>query len=242
MTPPTVPNPYLEEFRAARHHPDREDWDFQWSFAHRYSWSVPTSKALVAIKLFATGGVVEIGAGTGYWANLLRGLSVDVVAYDAHPVETGRNGFHSSKKTTVPVASFTRVLRGGATACSRHPGRALMLCWPPHDWWNPNRTAAQKSMSDRALASYRGDQLIYIGQKAGGLTGSKTFHEMLSRDWVLARKLRMANFPGKPNALYLYTRRSSSVSLDNRVAPPVVPAVLPRSSPKSEIQMRFTRT
>lgn len=41
-----------------------------------------TETALAAVKSWARSGVVEIGAGSGRWANALRMRGVDVAAYD----------------------------------------------------------------------------------------------------------------------------------------------------------------
>ena len=40
----------------------------------KYAWACPDERALRALAHFAPGGVVEIGAGRGYWAKLLREL------------------------------------------------------------------------------------------------------------------------------------------------------------------------
>eukprot|EP00897_Mesotaenium_endlicherianum_P009382 jgi/Mesen1/8472/ME000478S07970 len=63
-----------------------------------YSWAVPTGEAIDAIVKSAPGGVLEIGAGTGYWAHLLRQRGVQVAAYDLQPLDgdnPGTNGHHS---------------------------------------------------------------------------------------------------------------------------------------------------
>ncbi|GJP35479.1 hypothetical protein CLOM_g19996 [Closterium sp. NIES-68] len=56
-----------------------------------YAWAVPTEAALAAIKSAAgEEGIVEVGAGTGYWAALLRRRGVDVAAYDWTPLDSCR--------------------------------------------------------------------------------------------------------------------------------------------------------
>uniref|UniRef100_A0AAV1UJU6 Uncharacterized protein n=1 Tax=Peronospora matthiolae TaxID=2874970 RepID=A0AAV1UJU6_9STRA len=50
--------------------------------AMRYSWAIPDERALQIIKHY--GPIVEMGAGSGYWARLLQDRGVDVVAYDLH--------------------------------------------------------------------------------------------------------------------------------------------------------------
>eukprot|EP00271_Cylindrocystis_brebissonii_P019739 TRINITY_DN6186_c0_g1_i1.p1 TRINITY_DN6186_c0_g1~~TRINITY_DN6186_c0_g1_i1.p1 ORF type:complete len:542 (-),score=66.17 TRINITY_DN6186_c0_g1_i1:227-1852(-) len=61
-----------------------------------YSWAVPTEEALAAIAAAAPNGLVEMGAGTGYWAMLLRQRGVAVAAYDRRPMDDNRtNGHHA---------------------------------------------------------------------------------------------------------------------------------------------------
>jgi len=189
-----VPNPWLDSLRLARNDECQWQWDFRHSFTHKYSWSAPTQPALDLIKSFSPDGVVEIGAGTGYWASLLRAMGVDVVAVDASPVELGKNRHHRESK------SWTRVRRGYATVAGLYPKRTLMLCWPPHN----------RPMSHLALKHFRGERLIYIGQPRGGLTGTDAFHQALADDWTLVSRKRLLNFREIQDAMYLYRRRNVS--------------------------------
>ncbi|CEG41978.1 uncharacterized protein PHALS_12285 [Plasmopara halstedii] len=50
------------------------------SVAMKYSWAIPDERALQIIKHY--GPIVEMGAGSGYWARLLQLRGVDVIAYD----------------------------------------------------------------------------------------------------------------------------------------------------------------
>ena len=115
----------------------------------RYSWAVPTEEALDAIAAVAP--IVEVGAGTGYWARLLRDRGVDVVAYDvAPPGGRALNGWHSG----ATASTWTDVLRGDAWRAASHPDRTLMVCWPPYG----------TPMAATALSAYRGDRVVYIGE------------------------------------------------------------------------------
>eukprot|EP00854_Cymbomonas_tetramitiformis_P002960 gene2960-3775_t len=61
-----------------------------------FSWAVPSTEAIHCIHEAAPGGVVEIGAGTGYWAHLLRLHGTAIAAYDIHPTDgSERNGHHA---------------------------------------------------------------------------------------------------------------------------------------------------
>ncbi|MFB7858748.1 hypothetical protein [Rhodococcus qingshengii] len=136
------------------------------SLSKTYAWSIPTPGDLTWITQILDGrAVVEVGAGTGYWAWQLEQCGIDVAAYDPNPVDED-NRYCSG-------GPYTTVLRQDASAAAHHPDRALLLVWPPYD----DPAAAH------ALASYSGDLLIYAGEGDGGCTGDDTFHELLGREW-----------------------------------------------------------
>jgi hypothetical protein len=118
------------------------DEDFQGP-RRRYAWAVPNWAALTAIDHRSPFGVVEIGAGGGYWAYELRRAGVNVLAYDIDP--DGFQGWYTGQ-------AWTRVLPGSHRVAARHPDRTLLLCWPDGAW------------ADQAVDSYRGDTIVYVGQ------------------------------------------------------------------------------
>jgi hypothetical protein len=92
--------------------------------AQRYSYVLPDDRSLAA--LASLGPLVEVGAGTGYWACRLRARGVDIVAIDDAPPDGERtNRYHAR------TATWTEVLAGDHTELMRYSDRALFLCWPP---------------------------------------------------------------------------------------------------------------
>jgi len=151
-----------------------------------HSWAVPTDEALEAIAKYSPGGVVEIGAGTRYWAGLLRDRGVDVVAYDVAPYD---NVQAQAKWSEVNVGNHLNVLK--------HPDRTLMLCWPPYN----------TPMAVMALRRFKGDTVVYIGESAGGCNGDEDFHEMLDTSWEEKKCVSLPQWPGIRDDLYVYSRR-----------------------------------
>ena len=117
----------------------------------QWSWSVPSEAALAAIGRYSP--LVELGAGNGHWANLLRRRGADVLAYDtrlwsdayggdragAAGSSGGESGVVGSGGVGGVVAGEelmgTReadVLEGGPECASSHSDRALMLAWPDY--------------------------------------------------------------------------------------------------------------
>ena len=75
----------------------------------RYAWACPDSRALRA--LASCGPLVEVGAGHGYWASLLRARGADVLAFDL--IGTGADGSASGGKAA-----------GGAAEAKKRKGAA----------------------------------------------------------------------------------------------------------------------
>jgi len=99
--------------------------------------------------LSSLGPLVEIGAGTGYWAGKLRARGVDIIAFDQAPPDGDwPNRYHGQTPT------WTQVLQGGLTVLSAHRDRALFLCWPP-----------LFSALGECLSFYPGNTVAYIGDE-----------------------------------------------------------------------------
>jgi hypothetical protein len=113
--------------------------------AQRYSYVFPDAHLVNA--LGELGPLVEMGAGTGYWAGQLRARGADVVAFDQAPPDgDAPNRYHRRTPT------WTHVLQGDQTVLTEHADRALFLCWPP----------LFSSLGD-CLQFYEGDTVACIG-------------------------------------------------------------------------------
>jgi hypothetical protein len=161
-----------------------------------FSWAVPDDAALAAIASASPRGVVEVGAGTGYWAALLRHRGVDVAAFDAAPLDSElHNGHHALLGHDEPPPPFTRVQLGdAATAAAAHPGRTLLLCWPPPEERHASAPSSQPSMAVDALAAYAGERVVYIGDERG-TTAGPAFHAALARSWALEARVDVPRWP-----------------------------------------------
>lgn len=68
----------------------------------KYSWAIAAPQAIAFIVETLNGrSVVEMGAGTGYWAWMLEQCGVSVIAYDIAPPARAKNDWHSPRKTVV---------------------------------------------------------------------------------------------------------------------------------------------
>lgn len=129
-----------------------------------YTWSIPSPGDIAWIKEQLAGrDVVEIGAGTGYWAWQLSQADVSVHAYDLKP---GGNHYCGD-------VIYHPVFRGGPEMAASHAECALLLCWPPYD----------SPMAADALKAYTGDLVFSIGEPEGGCTGNDEYFALLGKEF-----------------------------------------------------------
>jgi hypothetical protein len=85
----------------------------------------------------------------------------------------------------------------GVAAVRAHPGRTLLLCWPP-----PEDDAAGYDV----LRAYRGDVLLYVGGDADGPAGSPRFHRELALNWTVEEEVAIPVWPGLRDRLSVLRR------------------------------------
>ncbi len=134
-----------------------------------YSFAIPCEAALRLIAACSPAGVIELGAGTGYWALMLRTMGVEVQAFDVfgsggYSLDIGK---HSEVRRWDNPAKYFRRLPAG------EPWPTLLMVWPSlnHPW------------AYDALQRYRGDTVVYVGEGFGGCTADDLFHQELDRAW-----------------------------------------------------------
>lgn len=161
--------------------------DARWHFVHKYTWAIPSEKALAKITEYAP--IVEIGAGAGFWAMMLKNRGVNIVAFDRMPPNLGTNTY-TEKNLWFPVQP------GDVDVLERYPDRTLLISWPP-----------MTSFAWSALEAYRGRHVIYIGEGWSGCTASDEFHEMLKRDFEHVESVNIPTWPGYHDDLSVWRRK-----------------------------------
>lgn len=200
----TIINPYLTEYAAL---PDEAPmWagqvvgkirfdrityrDHRHELVTKYAWAVPSVNVIHALSVNHK-RIVEIGAGTGYWAWMLKQAGVDVVAYDKHPPSRRKlNNWGHHVKTYHPIR------KGNHKAALIHSDRTLMLCWPPYD----------NDMAFNCLINYSGNKLIFIGENDGGCTANEKFFDLLRQYWNLVNEYDIPQWDGIHDSVYEYVR------------------------------------
>ena len=150
----------------------------------KYSWAIPTEAILKTVAKYSP--LVEIGAGTGYWAYLLAKLGADIICYDTHV------------ENTPPETIWYAIGAGNESKVMEHSNRALFLCWPPYS----------QPMASNCLKAYTGDTLVYIGEGYSGCTGDGEFHDILEKDWTEVEQISLLNWFGIHDSLWVYHRNN----------------------------------
>lgn len=183
----------------------------------RFGFAIPSEEALGAILRCSPRGVVELGAGTGYWAYLLQQLGLDVVAFDIAPAPDGQNRWFTGRRAWHPVH------RGDYDVVGHHPERTLLVVWPTkNEIWAA--TAVER------YYDAGGECLVYVGEGPGGRTGDDVFHALLGEltscvqceygsttspcvcgveaRWRRSETVPLPHWPGYHDDLHIYTRRA----------------------------------
>lgn len=155
-----------------------------------YSWAIPDQGAVDLIARHAP-RVVEIGAGGGYWAYLLKQAGVHVETYDETPY---------SNRLVKSLHAWHPVTQGDWTILRKQRKRyrdfALFLCWPPY----------RSDFPVKALRAFRGDRLIWVGEDYGGCTADDVFFELLDRKWECVARHAIPQWWGIHDYLGIYAR------------------------------------
>jgi SAM-dependent methyltransferase len=184
-------NPYLKAFLNVPELPSAYLLYVREVLAQVFAFAIPSEQALSTIAAY--GPVLEVGAGTGYWAALLKARGVDVIAVDIQPVE-------SRDVSVLYKRSFTTVLQADERVVRQYPERTLLLSWPPDR--NP--------MPFAALDSYRGKHVIFIGESEFGCTADAPFHRLLEREWQLIDSVDIPRWNEANDWLQVYEGKSRS--------------------------------
>ena len=127
----------------------------------KYSFAIPSRSSIKLIAQY--GPIIDIGAGTGYWAKMLHDYGVDIVAYDKD-ADLPFEARHYSK------AKWFDVELGHEDAIDEHSDRTLLMVWPEHE----------KPMAyNCAMKLKPGQHMIFVGECSGGCTGDEAFFELL---------------------------------------------------------------
>lgn len=160
-------------------------------FIQKFGFAIITASVVQALKKYSP--ILEVGAGTGYWAHELSKAGVDIVATDP------RKFIYSDvwqKHLFFEVSNMT-----GEDAVKKYPERNLLLVWPTYS----------SSWAASALRAFTGEKLIYVGEGYGGCTADDDFHECLGQKFELVEEIPMSQFCGIHDRLEVFQRKPNEI-------------------------------
>ncbi len=181
-----------------------------------FAYACPTEAALAEIVKLER-PVVEIGAGTGYWAEMLRRRSVHVSAYDKIPpgLDGGFNEYHGL------CQPYGVVLQGGTEMVQKHVTAgekiaALFLCYPP-----PGLPMAYECLVEYTRSG--GDRVIHVGEWQG-LTGDMQFEAYLLKEYGMESSVPLPRWGTDAANLTVWYRRKAGDPANAQTCLPICSA------------------
>ena len=159
------------------------------AFIARFGFAVLTGRAIGELVdlVGEDAQIVEVGAGSGYWAYELQAAGLDV-----RPTDPGDMWSDLRPNEYGIVERLT-----GVEAVEDYgPDFTLMMVWPAMDSW-PAET----------LEAYRGDRLILCGEDRDGCTGSARLFDILESGWEEVGYVNIPSFPRVHDSLTVWRRR-----------------------------------
>ena len=165
----------------------RSDWRMREVLVKKYGFAIPNLEALVEISRHQP--VLEVGAGSGYWAYELKKLRVDIVA-------TGIiDKIHRKEWEDSPWTAVERL--SAQEAIGRYPERTLFMCWPSYS----------EEWAGHALAAYGGETLILVAEGEYGCVGGSNLWEELRKNWQCLVEVEIPQWDGIHDWLTVWRRR-----------------------------------
>jgi hypothetical protein len=165
-----------------------EEFEVRDEFVQKFGFAILTDNIVEVLKKYSP--ILEVGAGSGYWASELQKAGVDIVATDA---------LDYAKYTPVWSAhNYTVVVPlKGVEAVQKYPDRALLLVWPSY----------AANWATDSLKAFKGSTVLYVGEGDGGCTANDEFHQILRTEFEEIEDISMSQFWGIHDRLTIYKRK-----------------------------------
>lgn len=159
-------------------------FDHREEMVFKYSFSVPHPLTLEWIGKELGQYIVEIGAGTGYWAYLFHQMHLSIMAYDKYS--------HALSKKE----KYYPVLEGDESTLLKLPDFfSLFLCWPG------NKTPTAYN----CMKNFKGSKMGLVGDIE--CCGDDRFHDLLENEWQLVDLKTNSTWPFINDVAAIYQRK-----------------------------------
>lgn len=175
-------NEYLKKFKELQ---DKSTFKGQQWFGERsrlvseYSWSVPNEDVLTYLSEFDS--IVEIGAGSGYWAHCVNSEGGNIEPYDIDP----------------PEETWTDVKQANIYHMDEEQfAQPVLTVWPPLDGHVSTEVVERGP-----------PHILYVGETRGGCTGDDRFFDLIEERYGLVAKIDLPSYIGIHDDFYHYVRK-----------------------------------
>ena len=175
-------NEYREKFEELQ---DKDSFKGQqWfgdrqKFVEEYSWGVPSEDVIQYCAEFDN--LIEVGAGSGYWAKCINDADGNVQATDIDP----------------PKDTYTNVQQVAAYKLqNKIRDSPVLMVWPPYG----------ESMAE-IVARAEPSHILYVGEQRGGCTANDGFFYIIEEKYGLVGRLEIPSYAGINDDFYHYTRK-----------------------------------
>ncbi|KEY68757.1 hypothetical protein S7711_00628 [Stachybotrys chartarum IBT 7711] len=171
-------------------------------FMHHFGCVTPSHESLQIIKTLAEGrALVDMGAGGGYWAWMLRCYGLTV-----HAVDNMQSEWRVQWLDDLVVADGVQWLR------KNNHGKDLVLLMVYPVVGGGVGGGTEGSFTRTLVDAYQGDTIAVVGtQNGNGYTSFKgmtmdQYMEKEHQDWTKVVQIPLPSFAGKDEALYIFQR------------------------------------
>lgn len=164
------------------------DRDF---YRRKYSFAIPTNEIINEIIKYSP--IIEIGAGSGYWAYLIKKHGGEIIAFD----NSQRNrDWIEHRKAMFFTNDWFNVGFGDEERVKYYPDHTLFLCW----------VGLGADYGTKALKNYKGKHLIYIGEGKGDCCANDKFFKYLNKHFVDKKYIEIPSWYGIHDYFTVYER------------------------------------
>jgi len=188
--------------------PHRISWADEYTrrseFTRSMSWAVPTREVIRQIVKWSSGGkIIEIGAGRGLWAKLLRDEGASVEASDPNPPDENHffKNWNNQADRDGHVYDSVEKMSGDEHASRSETGDTLMLVWPYLE------DSGDADWQASAVRNFKGDKIVFVGESEGGATGSPQFWREIKNNWTIAGHAEIPQWFGIYDSVMLFRRK-----------------------------------
>lgn len=181
----------MTEFEEFYINASEEKWTLRNKAIQKYGFAILSEDVIDRLKKYAP--ILEVGAGTGYWAYEFQKRGIDYIATDLKISENSYFKFdEKNSKHWTNVENLS-----AEEAIEKYSNRTLLMCWPCY----------AESWAYNTVCQFKGDYVIYVGEGYEGCTADDQFHYYMDEKFELIEELELFQWKGLHDRVFVYRRK-----------------------------------